>query len=135
MTTENRPACTLLGSALSAGDGNETTDKDEGRAQILVVFLCIITVKLSRLLAVHGVEVGACVIGPQWINEFLERRTEAAVKVVVDALSVTKRGWRTTLGRTGRPQALEFPPKAEAEVAPSLAEMEADRWWTTSAHR
>jgi len=58
-------------------EGNQTTHKDEGCVQILVVLLCIIAVKFSRFLAVHGEEVCSRVIGPEWIEKLFEGGMEA----------------------------------------------------------
>jgi len=35
-SADNRQACVSLGSVFSVGGGNQTTDKDKGRVQVLV---------------------------------------------------------------------------------------------------
>jgi len=51
--------------------------EDKRRIEIFVVFLHIVSVKLIGFLPVDGKEVGAWIIGPEWLEEFLEGRMEA----------------------------------------------------------
>ena len=51
--------------------------KNEGRIEILVILLGIVSVEFSGLLAIDGEEVGAGIVGPQWFEELLEGRMEA----------------------------------------------------------
>ena len=77
LTAENRPACTHLGSATSTESGNDSTDKDEGGVQVLVILFRVITVKLFGFSTVYGKEVGSGIIGPQWFSELSEGGMEA----------------------------------------------------------
>ena len=77
LTAENRPACTAPDSMFSAEGGNQMTDEDEGRVQVLVIFFRIIPVKFSGFPTIHGEEVGPRVISPERIEEFFEGGMEA----------------------------------------------------------
>jgi len=50
-------------------DGLKETDKDEGGVEVFVILLGVILVKLVGFLAVDGEEVGAWIVGPQWLKE------------------------------------------------------------------
>ena len=76
LTAEKRPACAAPGSAFGSGYGNQVAHKDEGCIQVLIVFLCVISVKFSRLLAIHCKKVGPRVIGLERIEEFFESGME-----------------------------------------------------------
>ena len=77
LTAENSPAYTLPDSVLSTESGNRTTDEDEGRVQVLVVFFRVISIKLSRFPTVYREEVCPGVICPERVEEFFESRMEA----------------------------------------------------------
>ena len=57
--------------------GKNSTDKDEGRVQVLVVLFGVIAVELCRLPTVHGEEVGSGIVGPQWFGKLFEDGMEA----------------------------------------------------------
>ena len=66
LTAENRPAYDApTDSAVSTGDGNQTTDEDKGRVQVLVVLFRVIAIELPRFSAVYSEEVGSGILGPQ----------------------------------------------------------------------
>ena len=62
---------------ISTEYGDALTHKDEGRVQVFVVLPGIISVKLSRLSAVYGEEVGPGVVGSEGFKEVLEGGMEA----------------------------------------------------------
>ena len=72
LTAEKRPACVSPDLVFSAEGGNMATHEDEGRVEILVVLPRIVSVKLVGLLTIDGEEVGAGIIGPQWVEELFE---------------------------------------------------------------
>jgi len=77
LTAENRPA--WLPSEIST-EGiyrNQIAYEDERRVEILVVLPCVVSVKFVGLFAVDGEEVGAGIIGSQWLEEFFEGGVEA----------------------------------------------------------
>jgi hypothetical protein len=109
LTAEKRLACIHLNPAsVPAGGGNQTTDEDEGRVQVLVALFRVISVKLSRFFAVHGEEVGSGIVGPQRFEEFLEGGMEAGsdVRDGYDCSRQSNGTVRTTLDLSGRPLAL-----------------------------
>jgi len=81
LTAENSPACTRPDSVLSTEIGNQTTDEDEGRVQVLVVLFRVISIELSGFPAVHCEEVCPGVIGPQRVEEFFEGGMQAGMGV------------------------------------------------------
>lgn len=80
LTAEKRPACVSPGLVFSGESGNMTTHKDEGRVEILVILLRVVSVEFVGLLTIDGEEVCAGIIGPQWIKELLEGRMEAGLR-------------------------------------------------------
>jgi len=60
------------------------TDENEGCVQVLVILSGVISVEFFGFSAVHGEEVGAWVIGPQRVEEFLEGGMEAESDVSYD---------------------------------------------------
>ena len=63
----------------SASGNNEAfiVNKDQGGVEILVILLGIVSVKFGSLLAIDSEEVGAGVVGLQWLEELPEGRVEA----------------------------------------------------------
>ena len=51
--------------------------KNEGRIEILVIFLGIVSVKFGGLLAIDSEKIGAGIVSSQWFEEFLEGRMKA----------------------------------------------------------
>ena len=76
-TAENRPAWVPPGSVFCRRLDSDATYEDKGGVQAIVALLSIGMVELSRFPAVYSEEVGARVIGPQWIEEFFKGRLEA----------------------------------------------------------
>ena len=91
-----------LDSVSSTKCGNNTTDKDEGRVQVLVVLFGVIAVELCRLSTVYGEEVGSGIIGPERFSELFEDGMEAD-SVVSDCpgVMVIEQIERTTLDLSG----------------------------------
>ena len=54
LTAENRPAWVRFGVSVQYGDKNRTTHENEGCVQILVILFHVISVKTTRLPAVHS---------------------------------------------------------------------------------
>ena len=63
------------------GYRNPTTYENEGRVQVLIVVVRIISVKFCGLSSVDGEKVGAGIVGPQWFKKLFERRVEAGSQV------------------------------------------------------
>jgi hypothetical protein len=78
LTAENRPA--WLPSRISAERKywKQNAHEDEGGVQVFVVLPCIVSVELFGFSAVYGEEVGAGIVGPQRVEEFLEGGMEAS---------------------------------------------------------
>ena len=60
-----------------SGAVNRITYENEGGVEVLVVLLRIVSVKLVGLLSIDGKEVGAGIIGSQWLEELFEGGVEA----------------------------------------------------------
>ena len=87
--------------------GSTRTHEDEGRVQVFVVLLRIVSIKLVGLLSIDGEEVGSGVVGPERFNEFLEGGMEASRSGCQYYLAtLVKWSWRTTLNQSERPSAL-----------------------------
>ena len=72
LTAEKRPACVSPHLVFSGEGGNMTTHKDEGRVEIFVIFLRVVSVEFVGLFTIDGEEVCAGIVGPQRIKELLE---------------------------------------------------------------
>ena len=114
-----------LDPAFSTRNERRKTHEDKGRVQILVVRSRIIPVELVGFPEIDEEKVGARVVGPQWIEEFLEGGMKAVVGVIVDTLAAIKKGGHTILGRAGwlRLRALDSLLEVETEVETLLAMM------------
>ena len=70
----------ILNSMHSVQSRRRTTHEDEGRVQVFVVFPRVLSVKLVRLFAIHGKEVGARVVRSQWFEELFQGGMEAEMR-------------------------------------------------------
>ena len=77
LTAENRPAWLPSGVNVGQTHPDWITHKDQGGVEVLVILLGIVSVEFGGFLAIDGEEVGAGVVGFQWLEELLEGRTEA----------------------------------------------------------
>lgn len=129
LTAENRPACAPLGSVFSTRGESRATHEDKGYVQVLIILPRMIPVKLSRFPTVHGVEIGARVIGPQWIEEFCKGEMKAVLRGYCWHSRCYQTKGYTNLGRAGRSRVhvlamlLDVPLGVEAGDVPSLAMM------------
>ena len=66
------------------------THKDKGCVQVLVILFRVVSVELVGLLAINGEEVGAGIVGPQWVEELFEggvdQRLRAGQRCVVGTI-------------------------------------------------